>query len=129
MIAHEDELVGPIEWSGESIQLSDSISMSVSRNDSTKRRDVIRMIARQYDRFTDADFYAYSLELDNGDRWYVGETANLYDRISTHLRDKTVSNIHRIEQLATKEDAKERERELSYELAIEKGTTEVYGGR
>lgn len=76
-------------------------------------------------------FYVYGirLERDGETWWYVGQTSDLQSRISTHKSDKNVLNIEYIEGFDTREGAKEREREMAYEIAIERETTNVLGGR
>jgi len=73
--------------------------------------------------------YCFSFDRDGSECWYVGETQNLEERIKTHSRQKDVQSIELVECTDNRKEARERERELSYEVAIEKNSTKIYGGR
>lgn len=93
-----------------------------------ERDEMLQNIVSLLDRQLTCDHYVYCFEFDDSN-WYVGETANLKDRFATHRRDKNITNIERLEKVSDKAEALERERELSYEMAISKDTTDIYGGR
>lgn len=105
----------------ENVQFEFSDSTGLSNN------DVIKTIAQGLEQHADGH-YVYCLELDD-ESFYVGETSQLSTRIATHVREKDVQDIERVELANDKNEALERERELSYEMAIEKQTTNIFGGR
>lgn len=100
----------------------------LTEHSSLNRDEILSNIVSMVDIEYDCNHYVYCLEL-NDSAWYVGETENIKNRFSSHKREKNVTNIELIEEVPDRETALERERELSYEMAIEKNTTEIYGGR
>lgn len=122
-------MLSPIDWTDDEYVVSNSTSVDLSSDDLSSKAELIKMIVRSLERSDDSPHYVYCFSYDGGDRWYVGETANLYDRFATHIRQKGITNIEHVEPVSDKETGLERERELSYEVAIEKGSTEIYGGR
>lgn len=119
-----------IDWTDDEYDVCENVSVDLS-SDSPNRDSVIRNVARMFERGTSVDHYVYCITYqDSGDTcWYVGETANLADRISTHIRQKTVINIDLVECRDSKDDAKEREINLFKEKILEKESTNVFGGK
>jgi predicted GIY-YIG superfamily endonuclease len=118
-----------IQWSSNEYTVNDSVSLDLSSHEVVDRRALLSTAVKIYEQQAPDDYYVYCLEIDGGSSWYVGETANLIDRVTRHLSDKNVTNIEAIEPCDSRECAREREREMSYEVAIEKECTEIYGGR
>jgi len=88
----------------------------------------------------DADFCIYTLELrnvkNNNRWWYIGLTNDITNRITGHVtknhlgKELRLWNIEDTEPFnGTRSEARAREQEKSYEVAIEKGTTNIFGGR
>lgn len=86
----------------------------------------------------EGNVYVYVLELFSG-RWYVGMSKYPKNRIQQHSGNQSVggkewTKIHppvavdRVEEFENREDAREREDELTVELAREKGPSNVRGG-
>lgn len=121
--------LSPINWSEDMYTITDSMSVDLSSDDLSNRSDLIKAIVRSFELSQDCDHYVYCFSFDDGSRWYVGETENLYDRFLTHIRERGITNIETVEPVPDRGEGLERERELSYEIAIEKGSTEIYGGR
>lgn len=121
----------PIDWSGGTYDVVDGVTVETSQHSSCNRASLIQRATRQFERHTPYDYYVYAFKFtrDGDVCWYVGQTENLYQRSCTHLNDKTISNIEHVEGVNSRAEARERERELSYEMAIEKNTTSIYGGR
>jgi len=123
-------ILSEIDWQSSSYDVTDSVTVDLSA-DSVDRLSVMKSVIRSFENESSSPHYVYCLEIEkNGEQcWYVGESANLYDRITTHIRKKNILNIQRVEELPSRQDALEREREMSYEIAIQKNTTNIYGGR
>lgn len=121
----------PIDWSGGSYPITDDVTLELSKHTGATRGDIIQSVIRSFEETTPFEYYVYSLKLDKDSdtSWYIGQTENLTQRIYSHINSKNVTNIERVEGVDSREDARERERELSYEIAIEKKTTKIYGGR
>lgn len=75
------------------------------------------------------DSAKYSFQKDSEKFYYVGQTTRPVKRIKKHLRKKNVRAVERVEYADNKESALERERELSFEIAIENNTKNILGGR
>jgi GIY-YIG catalytic domain. len=118
-----------IDWDSNFYDITENASVDLSSDSPIDKQEIIRTVAKLFEKSTDSTHYVYCLSVDEGSRWYVGETANLYDRFCTHLRTRDVTNIEFVKPASDKEHSRERERELSYQVAIDKNTTEVYGGR
>ena len=118
-----------IDWDSDEYRVTESSTIDLSSDDISNRAELIRMAMKSYEAAQESPHYVYCFSFDGGDRWYVGETANLVNRISTHIRERGITNIERVETVENREQGLERERELSYEIAIDKGSTEIYGGR
>jgi predicted GIY-YIG superfamily endonuclease len=121
--------LSPIDWSDDEYHIDESTTVDLSSDDISQKSELIKMIVRAFELTQDSEHYVYCFSYDGGSRWYVGETENLYDRFSTHIRERGITNIERIEPVSDRDEGLERERELSYEVAIEKESTEIYGGR
>lgn len=117
-----------IDWTENSIDVSENSTVLLNEHTALSRGEVLQNIISIFDEESNTDYYVYCLEIDENN-WYVGETSNLPKRFSAHKRDKNITNIERIEEVQSRKEARERERELSYEMAIEKETTDIYGGR
>lgn len=120
-----------IDWSSDTYDITEDTVLELTPHTGLSNSEVVKLVTEQYEQEADAEHFVYcfSYEVDGETRWYVGETSNLKQRISTHSLEKNIDNIEVVEPASSREDALEREREMSYEIAIEKGTTEIYGGR
>lgn len=108
--------------------LLENVQFDFNESTGLSNDDIIKTMATGVEQQEDGH-YVYCLRLNGENSFYVGETSQLSTRISTHLREKDVRELERVELTSDKDEALERERELSYEVAIEKGTTNIYGGR
>lgn len=124
-------MLKPIDWSEDTYQITDDTTMEISPHTGLSNAEVVKLVASEYEQQCDAEHFVYcfSYEVDGETRWYVGETSNLKKRLSSHSLDKNIDNIEVIEPAGSREEALEREREMSYEVAIDKESTEIYGGR
>jgi predicted GIY-YIG superfamily endonuclease len=121
--------LSPIDWNSDEYVVTESASIDLSSDDISDKAELIRMAARSFEVSEDSPHYVYCFSFDDGERWYVGETSNLSDRLATHIRERGITNIETVEPVSDREEGLERERELSYEIAIAKKSTEIYGGR
>lgn len=80
---------------------------------------------------TVGESYVYVLVIMKDDEpyYYVGKSNNPTNRLTQHISSKSVVDIERLEGCKSEKAALNRERELSYELAIEKDTTNILGGK
>lgn len=118
----------PIDWNADLYEITDGVTMELSPYTALSHGDLVKEVVSVFEDSTPFEYYVYCFQFD-GDKWYVGETKNLAQRISTHSTDKSIENLEVVEGVESREEAREREREMSYEIAIKKGTTEIYGGR
>lgn len=117
-----------IDFSNDKLELCNGSTVLLTEHSALERDEMLQNIVSLLDRQLMCDHYVYCFEFGDSN-WYVGETENLKDRFATHRRDKNITNIERLEEVSDKSEALERERELSYEMAISKDTTDIYGGR
>lgn len=117
-----------IDFSNDKLELCNGSTVLLTEHSALERDEMLQNIVSLLDRQLTCDHYVYCFEFGDSN-WYVGETENLKDRFATHRRDKNITNIERLEEVSDKSEALERERELSYEMAISKDTTDIYGGR
>jgi len=118
-----------IDWDSDMYHIDETTVVDLSSDDISDKTELIKMILRSFERSQDANHYVYCFSFQDGDAWYVGETENLYDRLTTHIREKGITNLEHVEPVADRDAGLERERELSYEVAIDKKSTEIYGGK
>lgn len=98
----------------------------------TSKEDIIERMEQLIDNTDDGrGFYVYVIKLlrDNELWWYVGQTINPIQRLKTHLQNKNVVGVDRLIGVSNRDAAKEKERKLAYEVAIEKNSTNILGGR
>lgn len=120
-------MLGPIDWSADAYHIVDDVTFDLQSHTGLSRREIIKQVVSTYYHIDEHEFHVYCLEIEDG--WYVGETGNLPTRVATHMNKRNVSNIERVEPVDNREDALERERVMSYEIAIEKNSTDIYGGK
>lgn len=120
-----------IDWSADSYSVTDETTIDLSASGGIDRESMLRYVARCYEQDVEHDHYVYCLTLPSSHEydWYVGETTQLEQRISTHIREKGVTNIERLENVPDKETALDREQEMFLEVAIDKESTKLCGGR
>jgi len=96
---------------------------------SPKDKELVHRMERLVTK-TPGKSYVYVIEVmyNGAKHYYVGKSNNPVSRLQTHLREKKVIGIDSIEGCKTEDDALQREREKSYELAIEEDTTKILGG-
>lgn len=124
----DNMILDRIDFTDEKLELCNGSTVILTEYSALERDEMLQNIVSLLDRQLSCDHYVYCFEFGD-ENWYVGETKNLRDRFATHRRDKDITNIELLEEVSDKTEALERERELSYEMAIEKGTTDIYGGR
>lgn len=105
----------------------ENVNINFSEHSSLSDPERIRAAARALEECSEGPF-VYCLKLSGG-TFYVGETKHLSNRIGTHARDKQIDRIQHVETVPDKETARDREQTLSFEIAIEKNTTDIDGGR
>lgn len=123
------ETLEAIDWNDETYAVDDTTMVDLSSDDISSKTELIKMIVRSFESSQNANHYVYCFSFKGGDAWYVGETENLYDRFTTHIREKGITNLEYVEPVENRDIGLERERELSYQIAIEKQSTDIYGGK
>jgi predicted GIY-YIG superfamily endonuclease len=113
------------------VQLPDGVDLDIQSTTGLSNEEAAKLIAGRFQDYMPEQHYVYcfSFEQNETECWYVGETGNLRDRIATHTRQKDIDQIERIEVVESRDEALEREREMSYEVAIDNDSTRIYGGR
>lgn len=122
--------INPIDWSAESHTIGD-VTINLDFDDEPRYEEILSSVARAYNKYSDSECHVYCIEYieDNESYWYVGETSNIGQRLTTHIYERDVRNIEFIEEWPNKQEAREREQIASYEVALAKETTNVRGGR
>lgn len=111
--------------------ITSSVSYDMNSYSGLDRRAKIVELARLFEECSDESHFVYCFKYEkNGEQWwYVGETGHLTNRILTHTNEKDVIGIEILESVEDVDAGRERERELSYQVAIDKETTNIGGGR
>lgn len=77
----------------------------------------------------DSYVYVIVIESDNEPYYYVGKSNNPVHRLKTHMKNKKVIDVERVEGCESSSAALDRERSLFAEIILEKNTANVLGGR
>lgn len=82
------------------------------------------------DIFSEHYLYVLVVRQDGEDKFYVGETSNLHNRLSSHMSSDRF-DIQRIDKVISvdEENARDEERKLSLDIARENETTDIMGGK
>lgn len=123
-----EHTLSTIDWNSDVYKITDGFTMELGSHTGLSRAERVCQAVTLFEDNTPFEYYVYCFEFDDG-KWYVGETEHLAQRISTHSNERDIQNIEVVEGVPSREDAREREREMSYEIAIDKDSTEIYGGR
>jgi predicted GIY-YIG superfamily endonuclease len=123
-------LLRKIDWDADSYEVTDDVQIDLRSNATLDRDKIILECVSAFEQNVSHEHYVYCIKYEhNGDtRWYVGETANLADRITTHSRNKNIQNVERVEGVDSREEAREREHDLHAEVILDKQSTDVWGG-
>jgi len=98
-------------------------------NDMSRQELVKKMREIQNNTIGESYVYVIIVKREGEEYFYVGKSNNPSSRIKNHINKKNVVGIERVEGCISESSALERERELSYEIAIEKDTTNILGGK
>jgi predicted GIY-YIG superfamily endonuclease len=117
-----------IDWDEPEYKIVDGVTMELDSHTPLDSEELVKRAVSIFEDNTPFNYYVYCFQFDSN-KWYVGETRNLAQRINTHSNEKNIKNIETVEGVESREVAREREREMSYEIAIKRDSTEIYGGR
>jgi len=123
-----EHTLSAIDWNSDVYNITDGFTMELDSHTGLSRADRVCQVVTLFEDNTPCEYYVYCFKFGDN-KWYVGETEHLAQRISTHSNERDIQNIETVEGVSSRENAREREREMSYEIAIEKCSTDIYGGR